>query len=273
MRPGTSAIVGRRSSLVAEVHDAEVRLERRERVVGDLRRRGGDRGEQRRLAGVRQPDQADVGDQPELEPDPALLARARPSGRAWAPGGSRSRSGCCRARPARRARPSPSGRRRRGRRAARPSRRRRRPCRAGRRGSGRRRPCRAGARASPRPPAVARKWCLYWKSRSVVWPGSTRRWIEPPRPPSPPSGPPRGTCASRRKVAAPSPPSPARTQIFTRSRNIRGHSSHGDPAAAPRRRSGRTAGVGGSSSSGAARSTAVTEPLCARHADAPDLDR
>src|SRR3972149_2085751 len=54
----------------------------------------------------------------------------------------------------------------------------------------------------------------------VVSPGSTRTWIDPPRPPSPPSGPPRGTCASRRKLTAPSPPSPARTHIFTWSRNM-----------------------------------------------------
>src|SRR3990172_9895017 len=54
----------------------------------------------------------------------------------------------------------------------------------------------------------------------VVSPGSTRTWIDPPRPPSPPSGPPRGTCASRRKHTAPSPPSPARTHIFTWSRNM-----------------------------------------------------
>src|SRR4051812_19402466 len=72
----------------------------------------------------------------------------------------------------------------------------------------------------PRPPGVALKWWRCWKSRSVVWPGSTIKLTVPPRPPSPPSGPPRGTCASCRKVAAPSPPSPARTQIFTRSRNI-----------------------------------------------------
>ena len=76
--PGTSAIVG--PALVAavvrigEVQDAEVRLEGRERVVGDLRRGRGEGGEERRLAGVRQADEADVGDQPELEPEPALLA-------------------------------------------------------------------------------------------------------------------------------------------------------------------------------------------------------
>src|SRR5450759_510346 len=50
--------------------------------------------------------------------------------------------------------------------------------------------------------------------------------IEPPRPPSPPSGPPRGTWASRRNVAAPSPPLPALRKIFTRSRNIASF-SHG----------------------------------------------
>ena len=58
----------------AEVHDAEVRLEGRERVVGDLRVRGGQRREQRRLAGVRKAHEADVGDEPELQADPALLA-------------------------------------------------------------------------------------------------------------------------------------------------------------------------------------------------------
>ena len=65
-----------RAALVAlgELHDAEVGFERRERVVGDLGRRGGDRGEDRRLAGVRQPDEADVGDEPELEADPRLGA-------------------------------------------------------------------------------------------------------------------------------------------------------------------------------------------------------
>ena len=61
--------------LEPEVQDAQVGLERRERVGGDLRRGGGQRGEQRRLAGVGQPDEADVGDEPELEAQPALLAR------------------------------------------------------------------------------------------------------------------------------------------------------------------------------------------------------
>ena len=66
----------RRAALVllAEVHDPEVGLERRERVVGDLGRGGRDRREKGRLAGIRQPHQADVGDQAELEAKPALGA-------------------------------------------------------------------------------------------------------------------------------------------------------------------------------------------------------
>ena len=74
MRPGTSAIVGRRSSSPLEVEHAEVRLERRERVVGDLGRRRGERGEQGGLARVREADEPDVGDEPQLEAQPALLA-------------------------------------------------------------------------------------------------------------------------------------------------------------------------------------------------------
>ena len=60
--------------LVAEVHDPEVRLERGEGVVGDLGRRGGQRRQEGGLAGVRQPDQPDVGDEPQLEAQPMLLA-------------------------------------------------------------------------------------------------------------------------------------------------------------------------------------------------------
>jgi hypothetical protein len=61
--------------LVAEIHDPEVRLERRERVVRDLPGGRGQRGEERRLARVGQPHQPDVGDETELEPEPLLLAR------------------------------------------------------------------------------------------------------------------------------------------------------------------------------------------------------
>ena len=76
--------------VVAQVQDPEVRLEGRERVVGDLGRGRGDGAEDRGLAGVRQPDETDVGDEPELEAEPALgagLALLRVLG---APGGWRS---------------------------------------------------------------------------------------------------------------------------------------------------------------------------------------
>ena len=58
----------------AEVHHPQVRLQRGERVGRDLGRGGGQRAEQRRLAGVRQPDEPDVRDQPQLEAQLALLA-------------------------------------------------------------------------------------------------------------------------------------------------------------------------------------------------------
>src|SRR5262249_24922885 len=53
----------------------------------------------------------------------------------------------------------------------------------------------------------------------VVWPMSTISRTLPPWPPLPPSGPPRGTCASRRKLDAPSPPRPPVTVSVTSSRN------------------------------------------------------
>ena len=54
---------------------AEHGMQRGERVVGDLRLGPREAGEQRRLAGVRQPDQAGVGQQPQTQLEPALLAR------------------------------------------------------------------------------------------------------------------------------------------------------------------------------------------------------
>ena len=70
--PGMSAITSCRSS-VSSV--PEHRLERRERIVGDLRMRARQPRQQRRLAGVGKPDQPDVGEQLQLERDPGLLAR------------------------------------------------------------------------------------------------------------------------------------------------------------------------------------------------------
>src|SRR6185437_6703887 len=66
--------IGEDELLVAEIHDAELRLQRREGVVRDLRPRPRGRGEKRRLAGVGQADETGVGDQLEAQPDPALLA-------------------------------------------------------------------------------------------------------------------------------------------------------------------------------------------------------
>ncbi len=51
------------------------RGERRERVVGHLRARGGQARQERRLAGVRQAEEAHVGDEPQVESQPPLLAR------------------------------------------------------------------------------------------------------------------------------------------------------------------------------------------------------
>ena len=56
-----------------QLGDTEIRMQRGERVRGDLGLRAGQRREQRRLATVRQPDQADVGDEAELEVEVALL--------------------------------------------------------------------------------------------------------------------------------------------------------------------------------------------------------
>ena len=50
-------------------------MQRRERIVGDLRLGGADRGQEGRLAGIGQPDDAGIGDQLEAQPDGALLAR------------------------------------------------------------------------------------------------------------------------------------------------------------------------------------------------------
>ena len=55
-----------------DAHDAEVRLERGERVVGDLRLGCRHRRDERALAGVRVPDQCNVGHQLQLELQPAF---------------------------------------------------------------------------------------------------------------------------------------------------------------------------------------------------------
>ena len=81
--------VGEHEFAAVDVDHAELRMQRGERIVGDLRLGRADRREEGRFAGVRQPDDAGIGDQLEAQPDGALLARLagigvarRPVGRA-----------------------------------------------------------------------------------------------------------------------------------------------------------------------------------------------
>ena len=72
--------VGEHEIALVDLHHAEAGMQRRERIVGDLRLGGGDGGEQGRFAGVGQADEADVGDQ--LQPQHDGLASRR-AGRDW----------------------------------------------------------------------------------------------------------------------------------------------------------------------------------------------
>ena len=72
--------VGEHEFAALRVHDAELRMQRGEGIVGDLRFRRADDGEEGRLAGVGQADEAGVRDQFQPQPDPALFARP---GRDW----------------------------------------------------------------------------------------------------------------------------------------------------------------------------------------------
>ena len=70
-------------------HDAEVGMQRGEGIVGDLGLGRADGCQERRLAGVRQADDAGVGDQLEPQPDGQLLARLAGIGVARRPVGRR----------------------------------------------------------------------------------------------------------------------------------------------------------------------------------------
>ncbi len=65
---------GDEGSLFVEAHDSELRFDRREGIVGDLRARRGDHREQRRFSRVRYTDDADVGEELEFEANLALFA-------------------------------------------------------------------------------------------------------------------------------------------------------------------------------------------------------
>jgi len=60
--------------LLVEAHHAEVRFQRRERVVRNLRLGGRDHADEGRLAGVREPDERNVGHQLEFQAQPPFLA-------------------------------------------------------------------------------------------------------------------------------------------------------------------------------------------------------
>ena len=62
------------AAIVAQAHDAQVRRERRERIVGDLGTGRRDPRDQRGLSGVGEPDQPDVGQQLQLEAEELLFA-------------------------------------------------------------------------------------------------------------------------------------------------------------------------------------------------------
>ena len=64
-----------RAALAIRRDDAEVRFERREGIVADLRRCARDGGQEGGFARVREADEAGIGDQPQFERDPARLAR------------------------------------------------------------------------------------------------------------------------------------------------------------------------------------------------------
>ena len=66
--------VGEHEFAIVDAHHAELRMQRGERIVGDLRLGGADRRKERRLAGIRQADQAGVGDQLQPQPYGSLFA-------------------------------------------------------------------------------------------------------------------------------------------------------------------------------------------------------
>src|SRR5262249_44362795 len=70
--------VGEHEFAAVGVDNAELRMERGERVVGDFRLGGADRAEKGRLARIRQADNAGIGN--ELEPQPDCQFDARLTG-------------------------------------------------------------------------------------------------------------------------------------------------------------------------------------------------
>src|SRR5262245_2489096 len=67
--------IGEHELALVDRDHAELRMQRGERIVGDLRPRRAHGGKEGRLAGIREPDDAGVSDQLQAQPDRALLAR------------------------------------------------------------------------------------------------------------------------------------------------------------------------------------------------------
>ena len=72
--------IGEHEFALVDAHDAELRMQRGEGIVGDLRLGRGDHRQEGGLAGIGQADQPGVGDQ--LQPQ-ADGAAPRPAGRDW----------------------------------------------------------------------------------------------------------------------------------------------------------------------------------------------
>src|ERR1700737_4379870 len=85
--------------VLCKLDDAEHGLEGREGIVGDLRFGGAGGGEERRFAGVWQPEQADIGDQSQLQPEPGGLPRLAQLGEARRLAGRRLEAGIAAATP------------------------------------------------------------------------------------------------------------------------------------------------------------------------------
>src|SRR6202158_3114074 len=71
------------------IHDAELRMQRSEWIVGDLRLGRADHGKESRFPGIGEADQAGIRDQFQPQPDPALLTFLSGIGVAWRAVGGR----------------------------------------------------------------------------------------------------------------------------------------------------------------------------------------
>ena len=194
---------------VVQLDRAELGRERRERVVGDLRRRVRDAAQERRLAGVREAEQRGVADHLEAQLELgrlALLADLR-GARRLADGRREAPVAAPAAAAARDHDARPGVREVGDRQVA--ARRRRPACRAARARSRRRRRRRSCRRPAPCTPRWPRRWRRKRNAERSRMSGSASSTTSPPSPPSPPSGPPLGTNFSRRNETQPSPPRPA----------------------------------------------------------------